>query len=102
MKKRKPMDSTPTHVGPVETGVPMPRSKNFGGLREKMEEMLPGQSFVTNMSSSACYKMAQSLGMFVRVRKDGSQLRVWRVMSEEAKRDSHAAKTKHGSTLPGR
>lgn len=72
------LDTGPV-IGPLEDGVPVPRSRNNCGLRQRMEMMKPGQSFVTALSRNACYGMAKKLGFRVLVRPETeSTIRVWR------------------------
>lgn len=67
-------------VGEIEDGVPMPRSKNYGGLRSPMEKLQPTQSFTTTLSRSAVYAMAKKMGYRVNVRQESEErIRVWRL-----------------------
>lgn len=71
-------------VGQLEDNVPMPTSRNYAGLRRRMEGMKPGQSFVTNASRSGVYAMAKKLGFHVQCRPTSpGQIRVWRMLPDE-------------------
>lgn len=71
-------------VGPIETGIPVPRSRNNVGLRQRMEALPLNGSFITDASSSGVYAMAKKLGIRVITRPQGKgMIRVWRVSSLE-------------------
>lgn len=72
-----------SYIGPIQYGVPVPRALNFGGLRERMTGLQPGNSFVTDCSRTGCYRMATQLGMKVIVRQKAKRLiRVWRINND--------------------
>jgi hypothetical protein len=77
-------------IGPIEQGVPMPRSGNGNGeLREQLralDEKPPADgsqedhSFITSYTRTAVYRMARKLEIHVNTRKEvGGRIRVWKV-----------------------